>query len=129
MSATFKNKNETEFILQEAMLAANEHSKELKKHDPQDIGRQYLSHLLDNEKYDDAARLCIKVLGKNKQFWEEEVYKFARIQQLKAIAPYLPKGDPKLEPAVYEMVLNEFLQINEEVSDYRIYVLPVHTIQ
>ncbi|XP_064648417.1 vacuolar protein sorting-associated protein 41 homolog [Lineus longissimus] len=102
------------FLFEEAMLAANEHSKELKRHDPQEIGRQYLNHLIENVKFDDAARLCIKVLGKNKQFWEEEVYKFARIQQLKAIAPYLPKGDPKLEPAVYEMVLNEFLQINEE---------------
>ncbi|XP_064614137.1 vacuolar protein sorting-associated protein 41 homolog [Liolophura sinensis] len=101
-------------MFEEAMAAAMEHSKELKKHNYQEIGRLQLEHLLENEAYDDASRLCVKILGKNKELWEEEVYKFAKIRQLKTIAPYLPQGDPKLSPAIYEMVLNEYLQ-----SDYK----------
>ena len=77
----------------------------------------YLNYLHENEKYDEAAKQCVKILGKNRLLWEEEVYKFARIQQLKCIAPYLPRGEPYLGPAVYEMVLNEFLQTDEMVSD------------
>ncbi len=87
----------------------------MKRHNYQDIGRQYLAYLLEDREYDEAARLCVKILGKNKVLWEEEVYKFAQIQQLKAIAPYLPRDDPKLTPGVYEMVLNEFLQTDHVV--------------
>ena len=34
---------------------------------------------------------------------------------LQVLAPYLPHDDPRLSPAIYEMVLNEFLQLNHEV--------------
>ena len=98
------------------MAAACEHSKDLKKHNYQEIGRQYLTYLLEDREYEEAARLCVKILGKSKAMWEEEVYKFAQIHQLKAIAPYLPRDEPKLSPGVYEMVLNEFLQTDHVVS-------------
>lgn len=98
------------------MAAAYEHSKDLKKHSYQDIGREYLTYLLEDREYEEAARLCVKILGKNKAMWEEEVYKFSQLRQLKAIAPYLPRDDPKLAPGVYEMVLNEFLQTDHVVS-------------
>ncbi|XP_048239189.1 vacuolar protein sorting-associated protein 41 homolog [Haliotis rufescens] len=97
-----------------AMAAASEHSKELKRHTYEGIGRAYLNYLLEERCYDDAGRLCVKILGKKKELWEDEVYKFAKINQLKAIATYLPRGDPKLNPAIYEMVLNEFLQGDTE---------------
>jgi len=38
-----------------------------------DVGRIYLDHLLAREKYDEAGKLCLKVLGRNKKLWEEEV--------------------------------------------------------
>ena len=98
------------------MAVAYEHSKDLKKHNYQEIGRQYLTYLLEDKEYEEAARLCVKILGKSKAMWEEEVYKFAQIHQLKAIAPYLPREEPKLSPGVYEMVLNEFLQTDHVVS-------------
>lgn len=50
------------------------------------------------------------LLGKEKKLWEEEVYKFAQVHQLKAISPYLPTGENKLDQQVYEMVLYEFLK-------------------
>ncbi|XP_074658816.1 vacuolar protein sorting-associated protein 41 homolog [Tubulanus polymorphus] len=99
---------------EDAMNAATEHSKQLKYHNIQEIGRLYLDYLLQEKKYDEGGKLCRRVLGNNRQLWEEEVYKFAHIHQLKAIAPFLPKSNPKLDPAVYEMVLNEFLQTDEK---------------
>ena len=74
-----------------------------------------MEYLLKTEQFDEAGRICVKVLGKNKELWEQEVYKFAHIHQLKAITPYLPRGEPKLSPAIYEMVLNDFLQTDQQV--------------
>ncbi|XP_035827939.1 vacuolar protein sorting-associated protein 41 homolog isoform X2 [Aplysia californica] len=94
---------------EEAMAAASEHSRELKMHTYSDIGRAYLNYLIEEDCFDEAGRLCVKILGKKKELWEEEIYKFAKINQLKAIAPYIPRQDPRLNSAIYEMVLNEFL--------------------
>ena len=33
-----------------------------------------------------------------------------------SLAPYLPRDDPRLNPAIYEMVLNEFLQTDCKVK-------------
>ncbi|XP_045167945.2 vacuolar protein sorting-associated protein 41 homolog isoform X2 [Mercenaria mercenaria] len=100
---------------EEAMNAATLHSKELKRHTFQDIGRQFLNYLIDQRRFEDAAKLCVKIFGKNKDLWEAEAYKFARMNQLKWLAPYLPKDDPRLSPAIYEMVLNDFLHTNCKV--------------
>ncbi|EMP36793.1 Vacuolar protein sorting-associated protein 41 like protein [Chelonia mydas] len=79
----------------------------------QDIGLAYINHLVEKGEYDLAARKCQKILGKNTELWEFEVYKFKEIGQLKAISRYLPRRDPILKPLIYEMVLHEFLE-----SDY-----------
>lgn len=47
--------------------------KDCKRHTVLDVGRIYLDHLLACEKYDEAGKLCLKVLGRNKKLWEEEV--------------------------------------------------------
>lgn len=49
----------------------------------QAVGRAYLDYLLEEQEYDEAGRLCVKILGKKKESWEEEIYKFAKIHQLK----------------------------------------------
>lgn len=51
----------------------------------QAIGRAYLDYLLEEQDYDEAGRLCVKILGKKKESWEEEIFKFAKIHQLKVI--------------------------------------------
>lgn len=50
------------------------------------------------------------ILGKDRKLWEEVVYQFAQKTQLKAIRPYLPTEDYKLDPHIYEMVLYEYLK-------------------
>ena len=57
------------------------------------------------------------ILGKNKDLWEEEVYKFAKLHKLKVISQYIPKGDMRLSKAIYEMILNEYLQTDLQVSN------------
>uniref|UniRef100_S4RIT6 Vacuolar protein sorting-associated protein 41 homolog n=1 Tax=Petromyzon marinus TaxID=7757 RepID=S4RIT6_PETMA len=94
---------------QEALLAAEVSQKSLKRHNVLEIGRAYISHLLTTGESDTAGRVCQKVLGKNMELWEDEVYKFKKVGQLKAISRYLPRGDLRLRPAIYEMILNEFL--------------------
>jgi len=45
------------------------------------VGRIYLDHLLAREKYDEAGKLCLKILGRNKRLWEEEVRKIFPLLQ------------------------------------------------
>uniref|UniRef100_H3AZP1 Vacuolar protein sorting-associated protein 41 homolog n=2 Tax=Latimeria chalumnae TaxID=7897 RepID=H3AZP1_LATCH len=98
---------------EEALMAAEISQKTLKRNQVLDIGLSYINHLVEKEKYDLAARKCPKILGKNMNLWENQVYRFKTIGQLKAISPYLPRGDLRLRPAIYEMILDEFLK-----SDY-----------
>ena len=49
----------------------------------QDIGRAYLDFLLDECRYSDAVNMFPTILGKRKDLWEEEIYKFARIGKLR----------------------------------------------
>ncbi|XP_020616436.1 vacuolar protein sorting-associated protein 41 homolog [Orbicella faveolata] len=95
---------------EEALAATETNSKEVKKHNQQDIGRAYLKSLMEEGKYETAARLCLKVLKDDRKLWEDEVYKFARKHQLEAIAPYIPTSTVKLSPVLYEMVLYDFLK-------------------
>ncbi|XP_048576551.1 vacuolar protein sorting-associated protein 41 homolog isoform X2 [Nematostella vectensis] len=99
---------------EEAMVAVERHKKEVKKHSYQDIGRAFLKSLMDDGDYEQAARVCVKVLGEDKKLWEDEVYKFARKKQLKAIAPYIPRGNLRLSKAIYEMVLDDFLKTDSK---------------
>ena len=44
-----------------------------------------MNALIEEENYDAAAKLCVKLFGKNKEMWENEAYKFASIRQLKVL--------------------------------------------
>lgn len=75
--------------------------------------RLYINHLLTQKEYDNAGKLCLRVLGNNKSLWEEEVFKFVKHNQLRSVSAYLPTSvDCKLDPHVYEMVLYEYLKFD-----------------
>ncbi|XP_014884004.1 vacuolar protein sorting-associated protein 41 homolog isoform X1 [Poecilia latipinna] len=99
---------------EEALMAAEISFKNIKRHDVQRIGMAYINHLVENRDFNAAARKCQKVLGKNMELWENEVYRFKNIGQLKAISQYLPRGDLRLRPAIYEMILHDFLKTDYE---------------
>jgi len=46
------------------------------------IGMQYFGHLIGEKQYEQAAALCRKILGKNKELWEEHICCFGQIQQI-----------------------------------------------
>ncbi|XP_063964242.1 vacuolar protein sorting-associated protein 41 homolog [Lytechinus pictus] len=95
---------------EEALSEARIHHKDLVKIRPLDVGHTYLNHLISTGEFDKAASLCPLILGKSKDLWEEEVFKFAKLHKLKVISQYIPKGDMRLSKAIYEMILNEYLQ-------------------
>ncbi|XP_069586361.1 vacuolar protein sorting-associated protein 41 homolog isoform X2 [Ranitomeya imitator] len=99
---------------EEALMAAEISQKNIKRHEVLDIGLAYITHLVEKGDYEVAARKCQKILGKNMKLWEDEVYRFKKIGQLKAISKYLPRGDLRLRPAIYEMILDEFLRTDYE---------------
>ncbi|XP_050089109.1 vacuolar protein sorting-associated protein 41 homolog [Anopheles aquasalis] len=77
------------------------------------VARLYLDHLLSLQQYDEAAKMCTRVFGTDKQLWEEEVYKFVKVKQLRSVSAYIPVNEAnKLNPHVYEMVLYEYLQLD-----------------
>ena len=80
--------------------------------------RSFLTYCLHLPRFS----FCINIniicycLGKDKHLWEEEVFKFARLQQLRAVSRYLPRGDNSLDPHIYEMVLYEYLKMDPQVN-------------
>jgi vacuolar protein sorting-associated protein 41 len=77
------------------------------------VARLYLNHLLDEKQYEAAAQLCSRVFRDDTSLWEEEIYKFVQVHQLRTISKYIPHTEScKLKPHVYEMVLYEFLQLD-----------------
>ncbi|CAD7086533.1 unnamed protein product [Hermetia illucens] len=79
------------------------------------VARLYIDHLIAQKQFDEAAKLCLRAFGSNKVLWEEEVYKFVKVQQLRSVSAYLPRtNDCKLKPQVYEMVLYEYLKLDSK---------------
>lgn len=56
---------------------------DIRKHTVQSVGIEYLDFLLGKEMYDEAGRLGLKIFGKNPSLWEDQIYKFARVHQLR----------------------------------------------
>uniref|UniRef100_V5H0C2 Vacuolar protein sorting-associated protein 41 homolog n=2 Tax=Ixodes ricinus TaxID=34613 RepID=V5H0C2_IXORI len=89
-------------------------SRNLKRHTLLGVGQRYLEQLVEEQRYTRAAEVCLAVLGTERQLWEAEVFRFAQLHQLRALAPVLPRGPHRLGPTAYEMVLNEFLQLDPQ---------------
>jgi hypothetical protein len=75
------------------------------------------------------------LVGQDQKLWEEEVFKFARHQQLRALSPYLPRGGSsgqlQLNPHVYEMVLYEYINTDHIGQEFfhsviRFFLLILH---
>ncbi|XP_065929628.1 vacuolar protein sorting-associated protein 41 homolog isoform X2 [Magallana gigas] len=99
---------------EEAMEVAEKNEHLLRKLTQKGVAMKYLEYLLEEGNYEEAARQCPRILGKNKESWEEQTWKFQKLRQLKALAPYLPRTEPQLSPAIYELVLNDFLNTDCE---------------
>ena len=65
---------------------------------------------LPTGEFEQAGALCPKVLKTNQSLWDHYVHMFLDLRQHRVISKYIPKENPRLSPAVYEMVLHHFLQ-------------------
>ncbi|KAK7067619.1 Vacuolar protein sorting-associated protein 41, partial [Halocaridina rubra] len=79
------------------------------------IGRMYLDNLMSQGSYQEAAKLCTRILGSDKALWEEAVVRFNRVRQLRVLSPHLPlKQGVHLDPIVYQTVLLDLLQTDHQ---------------
>lgn len=74
---------------EQALEAVTMNDKDCKKHTLLNVGRIYLDHLLACEKYDEAGKLCLKVLGRNKKLWEEEASNIIKVHCCIIIAIFI----------------------------------------
>lgn len=76
----------------------------------EEIGRNYLNFLVDEGRFDEAARVASKILGRNVGAWEDWIFMFVEKGQLGTAIPYVPTSDPTLTGLIYDMILAHFLQ-------------------
>lgn len=77
------------------------------------VGIAYLDHLLSKGLYDRAGKLCVSIFGHKKDVWEEQLFKFATVHQLRSVSPYIPRSpECTLDPHMYEMILYEYLKLD-----------------
>ncbi|KAI8897190.1 hypothetical protein BC833DRAFT_527326 [Globomyces pollinis-pini] len=74
-----------------------------------EIGQKQIKSLLDTKKYESAAELCPKILGKDVKLWEKWIYQFAEARELKKIYPYIPINNPRLPNSLYELILTDYM--------------------
>ena len=99
---------------EQALEQTEKQQKVLKKYSYLGVGKRYLEFLLASEQYSQASQLCTKIFGTDKNLWQEVIIKFAKLKQLKVIAPHLPSGELNLDAAIYEMILFDFLKTDVE---------------
>lgn len=84
------------------------------KHTVESVGTLFIQHLFSQgnvSSFEEAAKLCSTICGTSKPLWEREVIRFKQVGCLRIISHYLPIGpDIILDPALYELVLSEFLE-------------------
>ncbi|KAG1220949.1 hypothetical protein G6F35_006336 [Rhizopus arrhizus] len=94
----------------EALEAARAATVPSKRFSVGEIGQTYLNWLISEKQFDQAARECSSILCHDKALWEDWVFKFIELGELKAIAPFIPIKDPQLSSTVYEIALVWFLK-------------------
>lgn len=71
----------------------------------EEVGSNYLDHLIVERKYAEAASLCPKLLRGSSSAWERWVFHFAHLRQLPVLVPYIPTENPRLRDTAYEVAL------------------------
>ncbi|XP_013188237.1 vacuolar protein sorting-associated protein 41 homolog [Amyelois transitella] len=98
-----------------AMAVLEEVGGKTAKHSLVIVGVQYLDHLLSEHLFEEAAILCARICKNDKALWENQIVKFAEVNQLRAISPYVPKNPEQcLSPHIYELIFYEFLKVDPQ---------------
>lgn len=85
------------------------------KHSVVTVGEQYLDHMMSQHLYEEAAILCARICKNDKSLWEKQILKFAEVNQLRAVSPYVPKTpELALSSHVYELIFYEYLKVDPQ---------------
>ncbi|KAJ8727817.1 hypothetical protein PYW08_016202 [Mythimna loreyi] len=85
------------------------------KHSVVTVGVQYLDHLMGEHLHEEAAILCARICKNDKVLWETQILKFAEVNQLRAISPYVPKTpEQALSSHIYELIFYEYLKLDSQ---------------
>ncbi|CAH3999461.1 vacuolar protein sorting-associated protein 41 homolog [Pieris brassicae] len=83
------------------------------KHSVVTVGVQYLDHLLFEHLFEEAAILCARICKNDKVLWENQILKFAEINQLRTISAYVPRNpEQALSSHIYELIIYEYLKVD-----------------
>lgn len=79
------------------------------------VGEQYLDRLMSSHLYEEAAILCARICKSDKALWETQIVKFAEVNQLRTISPYVSKNpEQALSKHIYELILYEYLKVDPQ---------------
>lgn len=83
------------------------------KHSVVTVGVQYLDHLISEHLFEEAAILCARICKNDKVLWENQILKFAEVNQLRAISPYVPRNpEQALSSHIYVLIFYEYLKVD-----------------
>ncbi|GBP30829.1 Vacuolar protein sorting-associated protein 41 homolog [Eumeta japonica] len=100
---------------EKALIVLEEVGGKTAKHSVVTVGVQYLDHLLSENLFEEAAILCARICKNDRALWEHQIVKFAEVNQLRAVSPYIPKSpESALAPHVYELIFYEYLKIDPQ---------------
>ncbi|VVC29341.1 Armadillo-type fold,Protein kinase, ATP binding site,WD40-repeat-containing domain,Protein kinase [Cinara cedri] len=75
----------------EAMEIVNSKNIVLNRNSRISVGKKFLDHLLFMEEYLEAGQLTAVLFGNDKKLWQEEIFKFAQVHQLRQVSAYIPR--------------------------------------
>ncbi|XP_022703759.1 vacuolar protein sorting-associated protein 41 homolog isoform X2 [Varroa jacobsoni] len=95
---------------EEAMQVMVNCSDEIKRHGQLSVGKSYLNHLLETERYAEVGPLAQRIFGSQTDHWEDQVFSLANRRLCYTVAHYIPcQRDKKLSSEAYEIILNEYI--------------------
>lgn len=55
----------------------------IRRHTVQSVGIEYIDFLFSRGMFNEAGKFGLKIFGKNPSLWEDQIYKFAQVHQLR----------------------------------------------
>ncbi|KAG7303143.1 hypothetical protein JYU34_013175 [Plutella xylostella] len=98
---------------EKALTVLEEVGGKTSRHSVNTVGVQYLDHLMAEQLFEEAAILCARICKNDKVLWENQILKFAEVNQLRTISPYVPKiPEQALSSHIYELIFYEYLKVD-----------------
>lgn len=98
----------------EALQSSRDNEKKLQKITVIEVGEKYLEWLMEKKDYGKAALSLKDILKTDKNLYEKWIYKFIKVDKFAEVIPFIPIENPRLNPDIYEFILNAYLLYDHE---------------